>query len=160
MSDKPTVPATTNSGELVPVAPQRVREAQRMLTSVGYTETRDGLMAQFQISKSTAERTIREAYRLIASEAEEERPHLRNREVERLTRLAHAAEQDGDFNAAIKASAQLAKICGLEAPTTVHMGVSREQQAMLSGLMLTPHERRKRMAALEGDEGESGDEPS
>src|SRR5688572_28139995 len=103
-------------------------------------------MAQFGISKSSAERDIRAAWVLIASEAEEERPFLRVRELERLNRVAALAEADGSWGDVVKASAQIAKLTGLEAPTTVHMGVSREQQAMLAGLMMTPHERRRRLA--------------
>lgn len=151
MSTKPDEPDLTANGNPVPVAPHRIREAQRLLTRGCYTDVRDGLMAQFGVSKSQAERDIREAYRLIATEAEEERPHLRARELERLTRIARLAEEAGDYNAAINASKQLAKLTGLEAPTEVHMGVSREQQAMLSGLMMTPHERRRRLAELGDD---------
>jgi len=148
MPPKAKQPKLTDKGNPIPVGVARVAEATRELSRGGYAHTRSHLMTTFSISRATAERDIAEAYQLMASDAEAERPSLRARELERLTRIARAAEIAGDYSAAIRASAQVAKICGLESPTTVNLGVAPEGQAMLAALVMTPHERRQRMAEL------------
>ncbi len=158
MSTKRAKPLITDGGSAVPVAANRIAKAQELLTRGGYSKARDGIMLQFGISKATAERDLAEAYRLIASDAETERPYLRTREVARLDRLAAAAETLGDkgdaagYSAAIRASQQIAKLCGLEAPTEIKgaltIGMSDEQKALLGALSMSPHERRQRIAAL------------
>jgi len=154
MPPKAKEPRVTASGGAVPPAVNRIAEAQRILTSGGYGKARTGLMATFGISKAQAERDITEAYRLIAEDAEAERPYIRARELERLVRLAEAGEKLGDaagLSVAAKCSQQIAKLTGIEAATSIVVGVSPEQEALLAALHLSPHERRLRAERLKNE---------
>lgn len=141
-------PQTTESGKEVPSAPHRIRRAIRELTRGGYSHTRDVLVDVFGICPRTATSDIKEAYRLIAEDAEAERPSLRAREVERMTRVALKAEQEGEFSAAVAASARIAKLNGLDVDIVQVGGVTPEQQAMLSALVLTPYQRRQQIEEI------------
>lgn len=146
----------TASGELVPNAVARVKVAQDQLTRGGYQRTREILMDTFGICARTAASDIKQAYVLIAEDAEAERPQLRAREVQRMTRIADDAEKNGEFTAAIAASARIAKLNGLDVETIMTGTVSPEQQAMLSALVLTPYQRRARAQELRDQLGSVG----
>lgn len=148
MPKVPDEPQVTASGKPVPNAPHRIKVAIEELTSGGYSSTRETLMEQFGICARTAASDIKEAYRLIAEDAEAERPQLRTREVARMTRIAKKAEAAGDYAVVISASARIAKLNGLDVDVVQTGGVTPEQQAMLSAIVLTPYQRRERAGQL------------
>lgn len=149
MPQEPAEPHVTSSGKEVPNAPHRIKYAIELLTSSGYSKARDELVATFGICPRTAASDIKEAYRLIAEDAEAERPHLRTRETERMTRIAVKAESTGQLAAAIAASARIAKLNGLDVET-LNLGgeVTPEVQAMLAAMSLSPKARKDREAEL------------
>ncbi len=142
-------PRKTKSGKVIPPAPHRVLYAVRALSRVGYSATRNAIMKRWEVSHTTAEKDIALAYKQIADDAETERPKLRARETVRMTRIAAAAEREGEYNAAVQASARIAKINGLDVDVVSVAGVTPEQQAMLQAMAMTPYQRRQRMEQLQ-----------
>jgi hypothetical protein len=104
MGDSAKMPTTTSSGAEVP---SRRTRSRRRRSTYDHTLAQDAryLMETFGISRATAWRRIAEAQKLIAEEAEEERPYLRARETLRLHRIADKAEDAGEYSAAVQASA-------------------------------------------------------
>ena len=139
-------PKLTDGGAPVPPGNvARLAAAQQILTCGGYAKARAALIKTFGVSRATAERDITEAYRLIASDSEAERPFIRARELERLGRIAAAAEALGDaagLSAAVRASQQIAKLTGIEAPTEVAIVPKQERD-----WSAVPIEERRRILA-------------
>ncbi len=150
MPKRPKKVRKTGSGKAIPPAPHRVLYAARALSRVGYSATRNAIMQRWGVSDTTAEKDIAHAYKQLADDAEAERPKLRARETARMTRVAAAAEREGEYNAAVQASARIAKINGLDVDVVSVGGVTPEQQAMLQAMAMTPYQRRQRMEQLRG----------
>jgi hypothetical protein len=114
MSDSAKMPTTTASGARFPS--RRTRSRRRRSTCIDHTgaQTRAYLMETFGISRATAWRRIAQAQKLMAEEAEEERPYLRARATLRLLRLADKAEDAGEYSAAVQAVRGISKVNGLE----------------------------------------------
>lgn len=140
----------TATGKDIPPAEYRVATAQRLLLDecMSSGETSAYIQKQYQVSSATAERDIAYARKLIADDAERERPMLRARETHRLSRIATKAEGVGRFEAAVAAVRGLAKINGLEVQVVAVGGSSAEQQAMLDAVMLTPTARQTKIEEL------------
>lgn len=132
----------------------RIALAEKLLLGgARYSQVKTALIEQFAVAKSTAEQDIQDAQKLIAAELESERPYMLARLVNGLQRVIEGAEADRDWSAAVAANRQIAKLYGLEAPIAVNVAqVSPEQQAMLSALMMTPHERRQRIEELRAED--------
>lgn len=105
---------------------------------------------KFELSEREAWRVISDARRLIAAEADKERPHIRAMETVRLQRiaaeaesLAKAARRTGEFLAAsashksaIAASREIGRLNGAYAPDKVEVthGASPELAAQLDAI--------------------------
>lgn len=148
MPVKSKKPKRTAKGKAIPRAMNRVAYAQLILCENSYTVTRNKIMDRFKVSKATAERDIVEAQKLIADDAEKERPTLRARESLRLNRIADAAEDEGEYQAAVAASRGISKLNGLEVDVVSTGPMAPEQQAMIAALALTPVQRTQRLAEL------------
>lgn len=153
MPVKPRVTRKTARGVEIPRAMHRVAFAQATLCESSYTLTRNAVMSKFGVSKATAERDIVEAQKLIAEDAEKERPTLRARETMRLSRIADAAEDEGEYQAAVAASRGISKLNGLEVDVVSTGPLAPGQQAMVQALALTPVQRQQRLAALRAKAG-------
>lgn len=150
-------PRATSTGSVIDRAPHRTAFALTCFDAGDrYSEVRRKVMAKFKVSDSTAERDIERAYKAIGEENEKERHQLGARVSARLWRIATSAEKKEKYDAAVSALARLAKIHGLEAPKklTVTGGVTEEQKQLLAALAMTPADRQKRIAELEGQGGE------
>jgi hypothetical protein len=151
----------TSSGLPLPNAPQRLRFALDLLDEgERYMKIRQMLMDSFKISHCTAEEDIKRAYKVIADETEAEAPQLTARVGHSLWRVAKKAEREGDYSAAVSALGRFAKLHGLEAPKKHHVtgGVTEEQKQLLAALAMTPVERQKRIAELEAEAAQQGEE--
>jgi hypothetical protein len=80
-----------------------------------YSRIRSAAMAHFGCSRSTAERSLRDAELQRAAEAEGRRPQLRARAEEQLQRIADR-EEERDPRAAVAALREISRIGGLYAP--------------------------------------------
>ena len=153
---------TTAPGKSLPNAPQRLASALAWLADgCRYLETRTQLMEKYSISHATAEVDIKKAYQVITDEAETEAPQLAARVSGRLWRVALKAEAAKDYSAAVSALARFAKLHGLEAPKKIQHsgGVTEDQMQLLAALAMTPADRQKRIAEIEGQGGEVESEP-
>jgi hypothetical protein len=113
-------PPTTTTRE-VPLHANQIAAAQELLYEHSSNKTRDMLMETFGISRATAWRRIAEAQRLIAEDAEQERPYLRARETARLNRIADKAEDGGEYHSAVAASREIGKLHGLHAAKKIQV---------------------------------------
>jgi hypothetical protein len=104
----------TKGGNPVDGQPERLRFATRMYAKYGYIRAREMIVAKWGIGESTAERDLTIARKAIADQAERERPFLRERLTEHLTRVAADAHNDKRFSAAVQADRAIAKLNGLE----------------------------------------------
>jgi hypothetical protein len=147
---------TTAPGKSLPNAPQRLASALAWLADgQRYLEVRTVLMEKYSISHATAEADIKRAYQVITDEAAVEAPQLAARVSGRLWRVALKAEAAADYSAAVSALARFAKLHGLEAPKNINVtaGVTEEQKQLLAALAMTPADRQRRIAELEGEQG-------
>jgi len=148
MAKRAKKPAKTKGGKSLPNAPHRVLYAVRSLSRVGYSATRNAIMQRWGVCQTSAENDIKVAYLQMANDAESERPQLRARETARMTRVAAKAEGDGEYGAAVQASARIAKINGLDVDVVSVGGMTEEQRTMLAALQMTPIQRQQRIAAI------------
>lgn len=124
----PRMKTPTKDGRGAPS--NRVLYAQRLLAQGRYNAAREGLMQQFGISRTSATRDLTEACRLMALEAEEERPSLRARSLRRLELIMDKAEAAGKLGDAIKAQREITRITGIAAP----------QEHIIKPSVLTPEQ--------------------
>lgn len=152
MSKRRRIPLRTSSGAIVPPGIERGAWAEtQLLLSRRYGDVLDELMRKFDVAKSTAEEDIALARQRIAEAAEKDRPFLRERETERLARIADKAEKAGEYTAAVQASRALSRLNGLEVKIVSVGAVTPEQQAMVGALALSPHQRQQRIAKLRAE---------
>lgn len=157
------VPEVSKTLAEVP-GPVRVSYALRLFNGKKghrYNRVRELLMKKFDIARSTAENDIKRAYRVLAEEDTAEAPQIKARISARLWRISAKAEEIGKYEASISALGRLAKMHGLDAPTKVEVdGISPDQVQLLKALAMTPAERQRRIAEIEGGAVDVGPDPA
>jgi hypothetical protein len=125
--------------------PARVAEATGLLRRMSSTKAMKQIAGKFEISEREAWRVISDARKLIAAEADKERPQIRAMETVRLLRIAESAEamarkarRQGEFIAAsashrtvIAASREIGRLNGAYAPDKVEVTHGAEPELVL-----------------------------
>lgn len=110
-------------------------EAKRP-TENRFVRVRDEIMAHFQCSRASAERTIREAKLYLAEQFERELPTKRAEMCAQLQRIADAQEEEHPV-ASVAALRELSKILGFYAPKKLEVmhGASPELALQLDAIL-------------------------
>lgn len=115
----------------------------RLPTENRFVRVREQIMAHWQCSKASAERTIREAKQYLAEQFDRDLPVKRYEMMEQLQRIADEQES-AEPQAAVAALREKAKIMGAYAPKKIEHthGASPELALQLDAILavLLPHE--------------------
>jgi hypothetical protein len=112
--------------------PERVAMAQMLIGQMRWSEAVKMLMEHFKIKRTPATRAIAVARLLFAQQEEEQRPGAKAIALERLERIADAAEAKGQYGPAVRAWREICRIRGLYAPIEVEQSTdfTRRLRAM------------------------------
>jgi hypothetical protein len=107
--------------------------AQKLLLKMRYGRVIEELMAQFQMSRTSAVRAIQMARELLAQHEVESRPAIRAVVVAQLDDIIAKAREAGKFGDAIRGIREKIKIYGLAAPE-ITIPMSKEDAKRLGRL--------------------------
>ncbi len=135
----------------------RIEFTEQLLASgLRYRATAKQVMAEYEVSISTAEAYIKRVYLKWSAEEKEDRPLKKRRATERVREVFMRALEAGDHGAAIRAAELLAKMEGvapeqvvkIDGEMTAKLEIGEDLEVVLGAIMKDPKQRKMVMKKI------------